>query len=269
MSVEKADAGDNHLNKAMEEALESVLGDAGDKASFTAPKAREAADPQENDATAANAEGGAGDIAAEAVVPEVLDAEIVDADTTANGSSTADARVKEVEEERDALSGEADTLKSQLARLGADFENFRKRSRREQEDARRRSIESALLDFLPVLDNLDRALEHASDEERNNPVLQGVTMVARQFIDTLENHGAERFSSKGERFDPARHEAMGQQPTDEVEPGIVVGEIQSGYMINERLLRPARVMVSAALPKADKDQKDPDDTNGGNDTDEG
>lgn len=134
-------------------------------------------------------------------------------------------------------------LREQLLRKSADFENFRKRSRQEADEQRRYNIQKVLIDMLPVIDNLDRALLHAPKDSKD-AVLEGVRMVAKQWHDVLGNYGVKAFTSQGERFDPERHEAVGQQTSPTNAPGTVLTEHISGYMIHERLLRPARVVVA-------------------------
>lgn len=133
-------------------------------------------------------------------------------------------------------------LKNQLLRVAADFENYRKRSNRDVEEARKYGIERLLRDVLPVLDNLDRALQHVQDEK--NPVITGVRMVAKQFTDILGRFGVVGFDSVGTPFDPERHEAVSQAPNADVTPGTVLSELQRGYMIHDRLLRAASVVVA-------------------------
>ena len=135
-------------------------------------------------------------------------------------------------------------LKDQLMRLAADFENFKKRTRREKEDIRKFANEGLLKDILPPLDNLNRALAHV--EDRGNPLVQGIEMVAKQFIDILGGYGVTPVDSKGQAFDPAVHDAMGQTPSEEYEPGCIADEFEKGYMIHGRLLRPAKVIVATA-----------------------
>jgi len=135
-------------------------------------------------------------------------------------------------------------LKDQLVRLAADFENFKKRTRREKEDIRKFANEQLLKDVLPALDNLNRALAHV--EDRENPLVQGIEMVAKQFLGILDGYGVTTVNSKGQAFDPAVHDAMGQMPTDEVEPGCIADEFEKGYLIHGRLLRPAKVIVAIA-----------------------
>lgn len=139
--------------------------------------------------------------------------------------------------------GETQSLREQLQRMGADFENFRKRSRQAEDEQRRYNIQRVLNDMLPVIDNLERALMHAPDNNKD-PVIEGVRMVAKQWHDVLGNYGVKTFKSQGERFDPERHEAVGQQTSPTNAPGTVLTEHVSGYMIHERLLRPARVVVA-------------------------
>ena len=135
-------------------------------------------------------------------------------------------------------------FKDQLVRLAADFENFKKRTRREKEDIRKFANETLLKDILPALDNLNRALAHV--EDRANPLVQGIEMVAKQFIDILGGYGVTPVDSKGKPFDPAIHDAMGQTPSEECEPGCIADEFEKGYMIHGRLLRPAKVIVATA-----------------------
>lgn len=143
---------------------------------------------------------------------------------------------------------ESEALREQLLRLAADFDNYRKRSRREQDDVRRFGIDRLLGDVLPILDNLDRALEHSGDSQ--DPVILGVRMVAKQFHDVLQAHGVKPFDSAGRPFDPERHEAVGQEPAGSSAAGTVLREMQRGYMIHDRLLRPARVTVAAAAEQS-------------------
>lgn len=142
-------------------------------------------------------------------------------------------------------------LQDRLLRQAADFENFRKRSRKEADDARHRAREESLKEILPVIDNLERALEAAdADTASVESIVQGVNMVLRQFQTTMERLGAKGFASKGEVFDPNRHEAIAQVETDEVDPGVVFQEMQRGYFLGERLLRPALVSVAKAPASA-------------------
>jgi molecular chaperone GrpE len=136
-------------------------------------------------------------------------------------------------------------------RARADLENYRKRAQREKEDLSRFANENLLREILPVMDNLERALEHARQEEGGNGgLLQGVELTLGQFQRVLDKFGVTPIRSLGEPFDPARHEALGQVESAEHPPNTVVQELQKGYLLNDRLLRPAMVMVAKAPPVA-------------------
>jgi molecular chaperone GrpE len=143
---------------------------------------------------------------------------------------------------------EAQRFKEQWMRSAADFDNFRKRSRRELEDTRKAGREELLKDLLPVFDNLERAMTSAERATEVKPVSDGLKMVLRQFIDTLGRSGITKVPTVGQQFDPGLHEAIQQVETDEHPPGTVVAEVQPGYLQGERLIRAAMVVV--AKPKA-------------------
>jgi molecular chaperone GrpE len=136
-------------------------------------------------------------------------------------------------------------------RARADLENYRKRVQREKEDLSRFANENLLREILPVMDNLERALEHARQSDGGNGgLLQGVELTLGQFQRVLDKFGVTPIRSLGEPFDPARHEALGQVESAEHPPNTVVQELQKGYLLNDRLLRPAMVMVAKAPPVA-------------------
>jgi molecular chaperone GrpE len=130
-------------------------------------------------------------------------------------------------------------------RAAADLDNYRKRAAREREETERFGITVLLKEMLPVMDNLDRALEHASESEKHSALAEGVASTRRLFEDVLAKFGVKPFSAKGEAFDPNRHEAMQQIETDEVAPGMVAQELLRGYYLHDRLIRPALVVVAA------------------------
>lgn len=147
----------------------------------------------------------------------------------------------------------AAALKDQLLRTAADFDNFRKRSRREVDEARSGGRESMLRDLLPVFDNLERATAHLDTAADVQSLAGGVQMVIKQFSDTLNKLGIERVPGVGASFDPNVHEAIQQLATSDFEPGVVAAEVQGGYRLGERLIRPAMVVVAKALePAADE-----------------
>jgi molecular chaperone GrpE len=139
-------------------------------------------------------------------------------------------------------------LKDQLLRTLADFDNFRKRSRREVSDAERRARDDLLKEFLPVFDNLDRASAHAETATDIKALADGIGLVMRQFVDTLSKLGIERVPSVGKPFDPSVHEAVQHLETSDFEPGTIAAEVQAGYRNTEKLIRPALVVVAKAKP---------------------
>lgn len=141
------------------------------------------------------------------------------------------------------LSAELAETKDRLLRIAADFDNYKKTSQREQLNSIKFANEALLTNLLPIIDNLEQAVLTSQGTQKNEVVL-GVEMVLKQFKDLLEKFGVEVFSAVGKMFDPARHEALGQKEDDEVPEGTVLLEYQKGYLLNQRLLRPARVMVA-------------------------
>jgi molecular chaperone GrpE len=141
---------------------------------------------------------------------------------------------------------EAAKFKEQLLRTAADFDNFRKRARKDQVEAEKKGREDILKDLLPVFDNLERAIMHAEKATDVQSVADGIRMVIRQFGDTLGKIGVERIASVGLPFDPSLHEAIQQLETTEYSPGTVAAEIQGGYRTQDRLIRPALVVVAKA-----------------------
>jgi molecular chaperone GrpE len=139
---------------------------------------------------------------------------------------------------------EAAKLKDMLVRTAADFDNFRKRTRRELDDARRGGREELLKELLPVFDNLERAIQSAQTATDVKAVSDGLAMILKQFEGTLGRVGIGRVPSVGTMFDPTIHEAIQQIETDEHPAGTVVAEVQPGYREGDRLLRAAMVVVA-------------------------
>ena len=138
-----------------------------------------------------------------------------------------------------------------MLRAVADLENFKKRTVKEKEEQQKFGNERLLRDLLPVVDNFDRALEHSKAGGDLASLEKGVLMVRKLFEDTLLKHGVKAFESKGKPFDPSLHEAMQQVETDALPPNHVISELVRGFTLNDRLVRPALVMVSKAKPAAE------------------
>lgn len=135
-----------------------------------------------------------------------------------------------------------------LLRSAAEFDNFKKRALKEKEDVQKFGSEKLLKDLLPVMDNLERALDHAEQHDLQS-VIEGVRLVQKLFESTLSRYGVVGFSAVGKPFDPGVAEALMQQESDEP-PGTVVSEMARGYKLNDRLLRPAAVVVAKPRPSA-------------------
>jgi molecular chaperone GrpE len=159
---------------------------------------------------------------------------------------------RELHEENERLRQEVAALGDRLLRLGADFDNFRKRTLREREESHRYGHENLVKDLLATVDNLDRAVEAARRGGGDfESMLQGVELVQRELQGVLAKHGVARIEASGEPFDPTVHEAMAQRDDGSVPANTVVQVYQPGFRLHDRLLRPARVVVSR--PPTDPD----------------
>lgn len=156
---------------------------------------------------------------------------------------TSDDRLAAVEKEKK-------ELHDRLLRTAADFDNYRKRARKDMDEARAKAKEDVLREVLPVIDNLERAVASVAPDAgaAATGILEGVKLVLRQFQNALERFEVRGFTAVGEPFDPARHEAIAQVETAEAPPGTVFTEMQKGYTMGARLLRPALVTVAKAPP---------------------
>jgi molecular chaperone GrpE len=173
-------------------------------------------------------------------------------------SAAAEAENPTAPEQADAVAEakrEAAEFKDKLLRTLAEMENLRKRTEREVLDARLYGIAGFARDVLAVADNMHRALEAIGPELRQsadanvNALIEGVELTERELLKTLEKNGVKKFSPQGEKFDPNVHQAMYEIPTSDLPPGQVAEVILAGYMIGERVLRPAMVAVSKAIQK--------------------
>jgi len=150
--------------------------------------------------------------------------------------------VDEVEELRRELAEKND----RLLRALAEADNARRRAQRDREESARYAGEALLRDVIPVLDNLDRALDAARNAGEAPGIVDGVELIRREFLKVLERHGVSRYSALGQRFDPNQHEAIARIVSADNEPGTVVGETVPGYSLRGRVLRAAQVAVAAA-----------------------
>jgi molecular chaperone GrpE len=162
----------------------------------------------------------------------------------------AEAAAESPEALREALvakTQEVERLQERLLRLQAEFENYKKRMAREKAEFQKFAHEGLTLEFLPVLDNLERALDAARAEAGSTLLLEGIEMIARLFRSVLEKAGVRPMETLGQPFDPAYHQAVAQVEASHGDANLVVEEIQKGYLIEGRVLRPAMVKVSRAV----------------------
>lgn len=138
-----------------------------------------------------------------------------------------------------------------VLRAQAELENFRKRMRREMEEERRYANLPLLSSLLPVLDNLERAIQSAETAHQSGPLLEGVKMVIAQLVAVLEKHDCQRISAEGQPFDPNQHQAIAQIPSDQHPAGHVIQVAVGGFKLHDRVIRPAQVLVSAAAPQVE------------------
>lgn len=139
-------------------------------------------------------------------------------------------------------------------RSQAEIDNIRKRTRKEKEDWHNYANETLVRNLLPSLDNLEKALEHADNENAIGALKEGIELTLKGLRDSLSKSGLAEVRALGEPFDPCYHEAVSQIENDQVEPGTVVEELQKGYLLNDRLIRPAVVVVSKHGPSPSADQ---------------
>ena len=162
------------------------------------------------------------------------------------------APVDERDEEIIVLKEESAALKDRLLRLAAEMENLRKRTEREKAEATLYAASNFARDLLAVADNLGRAMQAISNEERESAgeiernLIAGVEVTERELANVFQRHGIRRIEAVGQKFDPNFHQAMFEVPTNEKPPGTVMQELQSGYAVGERCLRPSLVGVSKA-----------------------
>ena len=152
---------------------------------------------------------------------------------------------REIEETEVQIENELQDLNQQYLRLAADFENYKRRVNKEREDSIAYGNEELIKEMLNILDNLQRALDHTEEKEDAKSLIDGVKLVQKQFLSTLEKFGVKPISaSKGSEFDPMLHQAIEHAESNEIESGLVLSEMLPGYTLKERLLRPALVVVA-------------------------
>ena len=165
------------------------------------------------------------------------------------GKKEKEKEIEELKKKLEEKEKEAKEHYDRLLRVAADFDNYKKRAAREKEEWTKFANEDLIKAILPFIDNLERAINHAEKVEDAGVLIEGVRLTIQQLLQALNKFGLSFFESLGKPFDPALHEAILLIPTDQHEPNQVVEEFQKGYLLNDRLLRPATVSVSKPLEK--------------------
>ena len=180
-------------------------------------------------------------------------------ETTEDGRTAPADPLKELADKLAAKEEEAKETHDRLLRVSADYENYKKRSAREMEDFRKFANQSLLKEMLSVVDNLELAINSSNEgEHTDQKLIEGLNLTLNEMMRVLEKFNVKPIVAKGEIFDPAFHEAVMREETNDYPENSVISEFQKGYLIHDRLLRPAMVVV--AVPKsadADKNPKKP------------
>ena len=166
----------------------------------------------------------------------------------------AQTPLEKVHAELEAKAKDAAVRHDQWLRLGSEFENYKKRMQKEKSDLMKFGNESLLKALLPILDNLERTIDHGKNMNGNGPLLRDVEITLRQLLNILERFSVKPVAALGEAFDPEKHEAVSLAESDQ-EPNRVISELEKGYLFHERLLRPAKVVVSKAQPEKKTETK--------------
>ncbi len=180
-------------------------------------------------------------------------------------------KLHKLHEQMDKLAAEKDELFARLQRLGADYVNYQRRSAKQISESVAYEKEMIIKSFLPVLDNFEHTLSGAENTEDMESFHKGVKIIYDQMLSILKNHGVEQVDSVGQKFDPSHHQAMIQETDADKEDGIILKELQKGYRVGEKILRPGKVVVnktsaggedlpqqSQAVEDDDKDYSDED-----------
>jgi molecular chaperone GrpE len=173
-------------------------------------------------------------------------------DSITDNPEASTAELANLRQQLAAKEQEAKENYDRYVRQIAEAENFKKRNARERDDAIRYANEMLLKDLLPIIDNLERAIAHAASGENGKPLVEGVEMVLKGFLDVLSKFGVSQIIAVGQPFDPSKHEAIAQVVSNSHDPNVVIEELHRGYMFRDRLLRAALVSVAKAPETKEK-----------------
>jgi len=175
-------------------------------------------------------------------------------------NADADNQLKEMQAMLEAKEKEAKETYDRLLRVSADFENYKKRSARELEDFRKYANQTLLKEMLSVVDNLELAINSSNHRKKaDKNLMEGLNLTLNEILRVFEKFDVKPIEAQGQKFDPAFHEAVMREETDDFPENTVVSEFQKGYLIHDRLLRPAMVVVAA--PKTPREDNKPDKSN--------
>ena len=166
----------------------------------------------------------------------------------------SEKELNRLKDELEAKKREVSEYKDRLLRLAAEMENLRKRLDKEKQEHVKFANENLIKQLLPVIDNLERTIEHAKQSQNLDGLVEGVEMTLKGFLEVLEQFGCKIIEAEGETFDPMYHEAIQKQESEHVPENRVICQYQKGYVMNDRLLRPAKVVVSCG--KAEKKEEE-------------
>src|ERR1700682_3613170 len=165
--------------------------------------------------------------------------------TVGRAASVPSAETTQAEDDSDGLQADLDRFRDLALRSQADFENYKKRSAREKEEAIKYANSSMLERLIAIVDNFELGLEAARAEGEKSPVFSGMSMVLKQLMDFLTEQGLQPIDATGQKFDPNLHEAIAHEPSEQFPEGVVIRQTRRGYRMKNRLLRPSSVVVSS------------------------
>jgi molecular chaperone GrpE len=168
---------------------------------------------------------------------------------SADAPGSAGVEQSDAEDPMAGLQADLDRFRDLALRSQADFENYKKRSAREKEEAIKYANSSLLQQFAAILDNFELGLAAAKAQGQESPIYSGMVLVQKQLQDLLSEHGLQPIEADGKRFDPNVHEAIAHEPSDQFPEGTVLRQTRRGYRLKDRLLRPSKVVVSSGPAK--------------------
>ncbi|MCA1837778.1 MAG: nucleotide exchange factor GrpE [Actinobacteria bacterium] len=171
---------------------------------------------------------------------------------TQKGQDSQEAEASSSEGDLKKTAEECQALEEKYLRLAAEFENYKRLAQRDQREFHRFANEQLLKDLLPVIDNLERAIQSATKSSEKETIIQGIELTLKQFLELLGKAGVRQMSSIGEVFDPSRHQAVARLDGKDVPENTVTEEYQKGYLLHERVLRPAMVGVASGQGSSEK-----------------